>query len=168
MKQFKGVKMSMQKGLFSINALSVELDYDRRTLSKYLADLRPIEIKGKVKFYRLKEVLAHLEPLTGKEEKSIDPETRFEDFLQDLVPGLYDEIAPGLAFLVKEASDLPSDRIWKIFEEGYIYVYSAMAKALDCDQEPVKLKIPDLLKRLKDPAERKILINWLDSKKELK
>lgn len=82
--------MSMQKGLFSINSLSVELGYSRRTLSKYLTDLRPVEVRGRVKLYRLKEVIDHLQPLLGgKPEASMTREETLEaacDLAERLLP----------------------------------------------------------------------------------
>lgn len=161
--------MSMQPKGWSINALSVELDIDRRTLAKYLVDLRPVEVQGNVKFYRLKEVLDKLQPLLDCNEKALDdPVERFKDFLQRFCPDFYGELAFGLAFLIREATDLPSDRVWRIFEEGCIFVYFVMAEVLECDRGSVMLKTPDLLIRLRNPTEREKLIKWLDSRKRAK
>ena len=56
--------MSMQSKLWSINALSIELNMDRRTLAKKLEDLPPAEIKkvgNRVeKKWKLHDVIEHL------------------------------------------------------------------------------------------------------------
>lgn len=52
----------MQPATYSINALSVELGRDRRTLAKLLADVPPREVKGRERRWRLRDALRVLEP----------------------------------------------------------------------------------------------------------
>ena len=53
--------MSMQPQTYSINALAVEIGLDRRTLARRLADVPPAEAHGRVKRWRLRDVLAALD-----------------------------------------------------------------------------------------------------------
>lgn len=72
--------MSMQQKLWSINALSTELNMDRRTLAKKLASLPPAESK-KVgehwqKKWKLSDVVAHLNSLNhghSNKEENLPP-----------------------------------------------------------------------------------------------
>jgi hypothetical protein len=58
--------MAMQSKLWTINALSVELGIDRRTLAKRLEHLPPVKVlqvgRRTEKRWRLADVLAHLQP----------------------------------------------------------------------------------------------------------
>ncbi len=54
--------MAMVPRGWSISALSVELDRDRRTIAAACADLTPIGKDGRSVFYRLTDVLAKLAP----------------------------------------------------------------------------------------------------------
>tara|TARA_R110001606_G_scaffold183755_1_gene330552 strand:+ start:30 stop:572 length:543 start_codon:yes stop_codon:yes gene_type:complete len=45
--------MAMTKNLWSINALATEFGFDRRTVGLRLSNVKPAEVKGKVKKYRL-------------------------------------------------------------------------------------------------------------------
>ena len=49
--------MAMQPSTYSLNALSVELGIDRRTLAKRLADVPPAEVRGRSKRWRMQDVL---------------------------------------------------------------------------------------------------------------
>ena len=46
---------------WTINALATELERDRRTIAKKLARVRPIEVRGRSKYYRLRDALDALE-----------------------------------------------------------------------------------------------------------
>ena len=46
---------------WTINALATELERDRRTIAKKLARVRPIEVRGRSKYYRLRDALDALD-----------------------------------------------------------------------------------------------------------
>ena len=53
--------MPMTPRGWTINALATELERDRRTIAKKLARVRPIEVRGRSKYYRLRDALDALE-----------------------------------------------------------------------------------------------------------
>ena len=53
--------MAMTPRGWTINALATELDRDRRTIAKKLARVPPIEVRGRSKYYRLRDALDALE-----------------------------------------------------------------------------------------------------------
>ena len=53
--------MAMTPRGWTINALATELERDRRTIAKKLAHVRPVEVRGRNKYYRLRDVLDALE-----------------------------------------------------------------------------------------------------------
>lgn len=52
--------MTNDKNLFSINALAEELQIDRRTISKRLADIKPASLARNAKLYRLRDSIPAL------------------------------------------------------------------------------------------------------------
>ena len=53
--------MAMTPRGCTINALATELERDRRTIAKKLARVRPIEVRGRSKYYRLRDALDALD-----------------------------------------------------------------------------------------------------------
>lgn len=153
--------MSMQRGKWSISALSVELGLDRRTIAKRLEGLRPVSIENGVKYYRLDEAIKRLKIGPGKQEDN-EHVTRFKDFIFEFVPEFYGELAPKLTIIVKDRSGLPSSEVFRIFEEGFAAVYGVLGKALNEDPLNLKMKYPSFLAELQDPQRRKSLCEWLD------
>jgi hypothetical protein len=71
--------MAMSKQLWSLNALSVELQYDRRTLGKWLSDLKPADEKPRGgKLYFLKDVLRHIKQLPQETLMEAIPDDRID------------------------------------------------------------------------------------------
>ena len=54
--------MAMTKKAWTVSALESELPPTRRTLAKYLAEVEPCKVKGKVKSYWLADVLRAMPP----------------------------------------------------------------------------------------------------------
>ena len=50
--------MAMTPRGWTTNALATELDRDRRTIAKKLAHVPPVEVRGRSKYYRLRDALA--------------------------------------------------------------------------------------------------------------
>ena len=86
--------MAMTPGLYSISGLATEFRIDRRTVAKRLADVRPAQVRGRTRLYRMSDVAQALIRPAGRHNGSRKP------------PGqLLDEIAMPLEFLVPWAHD---------------------------------------------------------------
>ena len=85
--------MSMTPQTWSLSALAVELNLDRRTLAKRLARVPPAEVRGRAKRWRLREVLRALErPEDRRKARSrdrLDVRDVLDDFtlsVEEMVP----------------------------------------------------------------------------------
>lgn len=56
-----------KQNLFTINSLSEELGFDRRTLKKRLKNVAPVKVEGRSRYYSLSQVLSVLQPKASPE-----------------------------------------------------------------------------------------------------
>lgn len=70
--------MALERQLWTVNGLSVELQFDRRTLGKKLSDLDPAKVSGKIKYYYMADVHKHLIGGAGGGHKIDDYKLRKE------------------------------------------------------------------------------------------
>ena len=88
--------MAMTPALYSISGLATEFRMDRRTVAKRLADLRPAEVRGRTRLYRLSDAAQALVRPAGRHNGSRKPPGQLLDEiaipLEFLVPWVHDEV----------------------------------------------------------------------------
>ncbi|MGH2360426.1 MAG: hypothetical protein ACRDGM_07780 [bacterium] len=111
--------MSMTKRVWSVNALSVELDLDRRIIAKRLNGLKPAKVEGQCRLYYLSDVLSALN-FSGSELAEAQLPKIVDATVQDLVGyaklfvlSLHDRALPILGALLKERAGWPAARCWE-------------------------------------------------------
>ena len=146
----------MTKQLWSINALSVELGTDRRTLAKRLADLPPDEEKAqagkRVRRWRLARVLEHLSRSPGRSrQEDIEAEgcRRFNEILgQVLFPSLVTSRYFTGFFVASMHQDfgLSKPSALRAYQTGAL----AYALAEACKGDTLMFEVPPIISELQE------------------
>ena len=140
--------MAMQRKLWSINALSTELDVDRRTLSRDLRDLEPAQVKRvgtrEEKRWLMADVLAHLdlgrEPARrrGRSDRpriDADMVRRFTATItEDLFPVILEYFHPLMMTGCAEDCGLTQQQGKKVCGYSVVALSYAIQHALDGDE----------------------------------
>ena len=143
--------MPMQPRTWSINALSVELGIDRRTLSKRLAGLPPAETKRlknrDEKRWHLADVLAHLQdPDASRVDAVEEALTEFRRIIgQNLYPSVITTRAFGaiIANGLQDELGLTPEQGKRAWELACVALSWGLAEALEDDE--MEFRIPDCL-----------------------
>lgn len=128
--------MAMTKQLWSINALSVELGIDRRTIAKRLEEVPPAKIEGNIRLYYMANVMRvimqapgaahdiHLQDMRALTTQNIRQELTNSFLLQ------CDARLGVLACLVKARTGLSAAQCWKIAAADFFAAVEIAEKQL--------------------------------------
>jgi len=164
--------MAMHQTLWTVSGLSVEIGTDRRTLAKKLDSLRPVEVKGKSRFYHMADVLAHLEMLDNPEycKDEIDPHTK--EFLSGFVSGFFDEWADPLSgYLWRATKPFPgvnAEHVFLMVKTIWTIQLVTLNRWLYKDEtvheteEELSIRTPCVIESLNNPKELKKAIKALE------
>ena len=117
--------MAMQRQTWSISGLATELDMDRRTLAKRLADLPPAEVKqvGRrtEKRWRLADAIAHIQPYA--KDGPVNPPNSLRIYSEQAIKHfawwLTEEWGPAWSGLLKTETDLSKEQIRHLYKQQY-------------------------------------------------
>ena len=156
----------MQKALWSVNALSVEFELDRRTIAKRLNGLAPAKVDGQSRLYYLSQVLPLLQfsdRELGEARLPLAINGAVQDFLADMIRfflHVQEDSARILACLLKERTGCPADEVWETVGHYFAVVFQ-LAEGYVKREIEIDFDRHELLGKMASPQGRRELNRWL-------